>query len=48
MWRLYLTTKDGFRGHFLSIFKIISVCFLVAIFDLVQDVEAIFDNVGWF
>ena len=35
-------TQDDFSGHFFSIFEIISFCFVVAICDLVHDVETIF------
>ena len=35
------TTYDGFSGQFFRIFEIIFVCFVVAMSDLVQDVEAI-------
>ena len=31
----------GFRGHFFRIFEIESFCFVVAMNDLVHDVEAI-------
>ena len=36
------TTYDGFSGHFFRIFEIKFVCFDVAIFDQVHDMEAIF------
>ena len=35
-------TEDDFSGHFFRIFEIIIVCFGVAIYDLVHDVETIF------
>ena len=35
------TTWDGLSGQFFSIFFIDFVCFVVAIFDLVHNVEAI-------
>ena len=34
--------QDGFIGKFFGIFEIYSFCFVVAIFDQVHDVEAIF------
>ena len=34
--------KDGFSGQFFRIFGIKFLCFVVAIVDLVHDVEAIF------
>ena len=34
------TTLDGFCGQFFSIFEMIIYCFVVAILDLVHDVEA--------
>ena len=37
-----LAQGDGFSGQFFRIFEIIIFCFVVAIFDLVHDVEAIF------
>ena len=36
------TTWDGFSSQFFRTLEIKSFCFVVAIFDLVQDVEAIF------
>ena len=36
------TTYDGFSGQFFHNFEIIIFCFVVAIFDLVHDVETIF------
>ena len=35
-------TYDDFSGHFFRIFEIIMFCFVVAICDLVHDVETIF------
>ena len=46
--RVYITSKargatyDDFRGQFFRIFEIIISCFVVAICDLVHDVETIF------
>ena len=34
---------DGFSGQFFRIFEIIIFCFVVALYDLVHDVEAIHD-----
>ena len=38
----YNVAKDGFSGQFFQFLEIIIFCIVVAIFDLVHDVEAIF------
>ena len=35
----YIAPRDGFSGQFIRIFKIDCFCFVVAICDLVHDVE---------
>ena len=39
---LFYYCKDDFSGHFIRIFQINIVCFVVALCDLVHDVETIF------
>ena len=34
--------KDGFSGQFFRIFEIITLCFVVAVFDLVHTMKAIY------
>ena len=35
-------SRAGFSGHFFDFLRLIFICFVVALFDLVHDVEAIF------